>query len=170
MTTAQAQRGRANRNRGATAERDLCRWLRLNGYPDAERSVRTGYRTAARVLADQGDITGTGPILWSVKDCARECIDAWFDELDDMSDNSQLGSAALRLLVVKRRGHADPGRWWLWQDQSQYLQLYCNWLMREEKIFGWPPLWVPPNTACPMRMELGHVVPLFRAAGYGEAP
>lgn len=167
-TQTASQRGLANRNRGAQAERDLCRWFRANGFPQAERAVRTGYRTADRVFADQGDITGTGLTIWSVKDCARERIADWFDELDEMSDNSEHGSVNECFIVQKRRGHADPGSWWCWQWQSQYLGLYRRWLERTGHIDQFAPMWVPEGTEYPMRMELGHVVPLLLAAGYGE--
>lgn len=158
-----SERGRANRNKGHQAERDLCKWLRANGFPHAERAVRTGFRTGDRTSPDPGDVTGTPFVLWSVKDCAAEQISRWFDELDDMSDNAQT-AGCLTLLVHKRRGHADPARWWCWQWQSQYLGLYRAWLEQ----FGIPelPLWIPPGTEYPMRMELGHVVPLLVAAGY----
>lgn len=165
-----SQRGRANRNKGNQAERDLCRWLRINGLPHAERAVRTGFRTLDRTSADPGDITGTPLILWSVKDCAVEQIGKWFDELDDMSDHAQT-SGCLTLLVLKRRGHADPARWWCWQWQSQYLELYRTWLegvVIDRRRIPELPLWIPPGTEYPMRMELGHVIPLLRAAGYGS--
>lgn len=171
MTAARtpSQRGTSNRRRGHTAERDVARWLRSNGYPHAERAVRTGFRAAARVSPDPGDITGTPFMLWSVKDCAVEQTAKWFDELDDMSDNAS-SAGCLTFLIHKRRGHADPARWWCWQWQSQYLDLYRTWLEHVDEVrqIGELPLWVPTGTEYPMRMELGHVVPLLRAAGYGD--
>lgn len=166
-----SQRGTSNRRRGLTAERDVARWLRGNGYPHAERAVRTGFRVADRVSADPGDITGTPFMLWSVKDCAVEQTAKWFDELDDMSDSAQT-AGCLTFLIHKRRGHADPARWWCWQWQSQYLDLYRTWLEASlPEDYSWSlPLWVPTGTEYPMRMELGHVVPLLRAAGYGDPP
>lgn len=164
-----SQRGRANRNRGHQAERDVCRWLRTHGWPHAERAVRAGFKAPDRTAPDPGDVTGTPFILWSIKDCAAEQIPRWFDELDDMSDNAHT-AGCLTLLVHKRRGHADPGRWWCWQWQSQYLDLYRSWLHLVDEVRGIPelPLWIPSGTEYPMRMELGHVVPLLRAAGYGS--
>lgn len=147
----------------------MCRYLRTNGFPHAERAVRTGFKAADRTSADPGDITGTPFLLWSVKDCAVERLDTWLDELDDMTDNAQTGGCR-SFLVVKRRGHADAARWWCWQWQSQYLDLYRMWLEHVDEVRQIPelPLWVPTGTEYPMRMELGHVVPLLRAAGYGE--
>lgn len=167
MSVTNSERGTANRRRGHQAERDVACWLRSNGYPHAERAVRAGFRTADRTAADPGDITGTPFMLWSVKDCAAEQIARWFDELDDMSDNANT-AGCLTFLIHKRRGHADPARWWCWQWQSQYLDLYRTWLDSIDHAHPELPLWIPPGTEYPMRMELGHVVPLLRAAGYGD--
>jgi len=152
-----SQRGRANRNRGIQAERDLCRWLRSNGFPHAERAVRTGFQASDRSSPDPGDITGTPLILWSVKDCAVEQIGKWFDELDAMDCG-----ADVRLIVHKRRGHAGPERWWCWLDLGQLTQLVIP-------PFGHAAvLALANNSPSPVRMEVGDVAPLLRAAGYGE--
>lgn len=166
-----SQVGRANRRRGHDAERALARYLRTAGWPHAERAVRAGFRAADRVSQDPGDITGTPGLLWSVKDCAAEQTAKWLDELDDMTDNAQHGGSR-SFLIVKRRGHADPGRWWCWLWQGQYLDLYRTWLERVDEVRQIPelPLWQPAGTEYPLRMELGHVVPLLRAVGYGEPP
>lgn len=166
-----SQRAAASRRKGVTAERDLVRWLRSNGFPGAERAVRTGYRTADRTSADPGDITGTPLILWSVKDCAVERLDRWFDELDEMSDASgtytQVG-----LIVHKRRGHADPARWWCWLSLSQLVDVYHSWLEQFDHIRQTEPIpmWDIDGVHTPIRMELGRLVVLLRAAGYGEPP
>lgn len=156
MTTA-SQRGAANRRRGLTAERDLCRWLRSNGFPQAERAVRTGFRTADRTSADPGDIAGTG-LIWSVKDCAVERLPEWLAELDTMDHRATPGPEPLRLLVVKRRGHADPARWWA------YLRLLDLTRLLSRTIPG--PVAIVWDA--PVRLEVGHVVPLLRADGYGD--
>ncbi|BBG01580.1 hypothetical protein [Pseudonocardia autotrophica] len=84
MTTA-AQRGTANRRKGHTAERDVAKYLRAVGYPNAERAVVTGFAaaTGGRLKADPGDIAGV-PFIVSVKDCATEQLGKWLDELDAM--------------------------------------------------------------------------------------
>lgn len=151
-----SQRGRANRNKGHQAERDLCKWLRVNGFPGAERAVRTGFRTLDRTSADPGDVTGTPGVVWSVKDCAVEQLVAWMAELDRMDDRDQPGGEPpVRLLVHKRRGHADPARWWCWLTLPN-----LHSLIAVPNGYDHPPL--------PVRMELGHVVPLLRGAGYGS--
>lgn len=153
-----SQRGRANRRRGHDAERALCRWLRANGFPHAERAVRAGFNAGGRTVADPGDITGTPLILWSVKDCAVEQISKWFDELDDMSDNAP-AYTTVRLIVHKRRGHADPGSWWCWMQATSLVELATGNAAQAD-----PPFFVS------VRTELRYVVHLLRAGGYGEPP
>lgn len=154
MTTARtaSQRGAWSRNKGAKAERDLVAYLRTVGFSDAERAVRTGYRTQQRAAADPGDVTGTPGVVWSVKDAAAERLADWFAELDAMDG----AMTDVRLLVHKRTGKADPGRWWCWTRVDTLLVLAA----------GGP--WA--SCTAPVRMELGHVVPLLRAAGYGDRP
>ncbi|GAA3890396.1 hypothetical protein GCM10022243_64120 [Saccharothrix violaceirubra] len=147
--------GAANRRRGAEAERRLAAWLRAHGWPHAERAVRTGYRSAGRLVVDPGDIVGTPLLVWQVKDQAREFAEAWLDE----TEQQRLGEpgsvpADLGLLVVRRRGAADPGRWWVWLPAAQLVALVAD--------APAPPL------SRPVRLELVDLVLLLRAAGYGE--
>ena len=155
MTTkTRSQIGKMSRNKGAKAERDLVTYLRTVGFGGAERAVRTGYRTSTRTAADPGDITGTPGIVWSVKDCATEQLTKWLAELDAMDGGD------VRLVVHKRSGKADPGRWWCWMWADTMLALATARYVL--------PQYVAPANA-PVRMELGHVVPLLHAAGYGDA-
>lgn len=152
-TKTRSQIGKMSRNKGAKAERDVVKYLRAAGFPHAERAVRTGYRTNGRTAADPGDITGTPGIIWSVKDVAVERIDQWLADLDAMHGQDD----DVRLLVHKRRGHADPGRWWCWMRLSTLAHLVDDHLS----------LGASMTHAVPVRMELGHVIPLLHDAGYG---
>jgi hypothetical protein len=159
-----SQRGRSNRNRGLNAERDLCKWLRSNGFPHAERAVRTGFRTLDRTSADPGDVTGTPGVVWSVKDCAVEQRSVWMAELQGMDDrpaNEPGGDPPERLLVHKRRGHADPGKWWCWLTLAGLLNLTVD-------THACQVIAAARDNTAPIRMELGDVVPLLRSAGYGS--
>jgi len=150
--------GALSTNKGKVAERDLVKYLRTVGFPAAERAVRTGYRVAERTAADPGDVTGTPGIIWSCKDVAvtkankPSVFEDWFAELDAMDG----GPDAVRLLVHKRAGYADPGRWWCWMRLPTLL-----W-------FVGPHSWGQDFPGHPVRMELGHVIPLLHAAGYGD--
>lgn len=146
--------GATNRRRGIVAERDLVRWLRANGWPQAERTVVTGYRTAQRERRDGGDITGTPGITWSLKDCAVERIAEWWSELEAMD-----GHRDVRLLVVKRRGHADPGLWWCWLTLAELVDLFPSVDPMSQHI----------TTHGLIRVQLNVVAPLLHLAGYGEA-
>lgn len=149
--------GAMSRSKGAQAERDLVKYLRTVGFGGAERAVRTGYRTVSRVAADPGDVTGTPGIIWSCKDVATtkankpSVFEGWLAELDTMDGFS----SDVRLLVHKRFGYADPARWWCWM---RLRTLLCQ-LTSALPVDG---------DHVPVRMELGHVIPLLHVAGYGD--
>jgi hypothetical protein len=111
--------GRSNRNRGANVERKVAGWLRTDGgFPGAERAVRNGFRTVARVGLDPMDILGTPGLVWSVKDDKSERIEAWMLELDV----KRLELAAdIGVLVQRRRGKSDVGRWWAHVRFEHYI-------------------------------------------------
>lgn len=148
-----------SRNKGAAAERALVGYLRRVGFGGAERAVRTGYRTATRTSADPGDVTGTPGIIWSCKDVATTAANkpsvfaSWFAELDAMDGRPD----DVRLLVHKRAGYTDPGLWWCWMRLHMLVRLASD-----AQVFM-----VRPGDE-PVRMELGHVIPLLSAAGYGD--
>lgn len=149
-TTTASQRGSTNRRRGHQAERDLARWLRDHGFPHAERAVRTGFRASDRVSTDPGDIDGIPGVVISVKDCAVEQTAKWLDELAVM----QAGARAVHgLLVHKRRGHADPARWWCWLRLDELVRL---------SVGDTPPLpsMLLPDDV-PVRLQVGHLAPLL---------
>jgi hypothetical protein len=137
-------RGAANRRRGLTAERDCAAYLRRNGFPNARRAVVTGDGQRA----DPGDIAGLPGIIVSVKDTQVERITEWLADLDAMALDDP---AALRLLVVKRRRFR-PAAWTVHMQAADYAAL----------IDGRQPC--QPHM---VRLELGDLVPLLRAAGYG---
>lgn len=151
-----ARRGRANRRKGADAERSVAKWLRANGFPGAERAIRAAYVGADHVLPDPGDLTGTPGLVWQVKDCKREQILLWLSETEQQR---LAANAVMGLLVVRRRGAADVGRWWCWLDLGTLFDFVgaATWagvgreLERE-----------------PVRLELGAVVDLLRIRGYGD--
>lgn len=135
-----AQRGRRNRANGAAYEVKLANYLKA-WWPDACRAVRSTH-------PDPGDIDNTSPSLWwSMKNVDAEQLNAWFAEMDDKA------SDRIGLLVVRRRGYADPGRWWCWmrtRDVFDALDVTAS-------AFG-----VEPDDRC--RLELHAVVRLLVSA------
>lgn len=150
-----SRRGRSNRNRGAAAERAVAKWLRANGFPGAERAVRAAYVGADHVLPDPGDITGTPGIVWQIKDSQREYINAWLDDTDRQRAQA---NAKFGLLIVRRRGWADPGQWWCWIS----LDALTDLVMPSELVA------LPVTGEQPVRLELWVVVQLLRAGGWSD--
>lgn len=151
MSTAEASaRGRSNRTKGATAERDVAKWLRP-WFPDACRAVRNTY-------PDPGDVDCTSPgLFWSVKNTQVESTNAWMGEL-----NRKCGMR-LGILVVKRKGHASPGEWWAW------LTLRDLRVLMGFDDSGRSVAW-ESSLDEPCRMELGALMPLLVAENYAPTP
>lgn len=164
MTTATASaRARYSREKGATAERHLVAWLRTHGWPGAERAIRTGYRTADRISADPGDVTGTPGLVWQVKHRADFEQDAVFAAcLAETEQQRAAARADFGLLVQRRPGMADPGRWWVWLHVVDLLRLH--WL---PDLAPTVPAPTQDYLQVPMRLELAGLVPLLHTAGYG---
>lgn len=153
------QRGRANGERGKRAERDLVAWLRAHGWPGAERTVRTGHRVRGRVSADRGDIDGTPALVWQVKDILERdhCrIPQWLAETEAQR---VAAGADYGLLVIKRRGHADPGDWWLWLPLGDLMHEALSWATHHPRDLY----------AVPVRLTVRDAAPILHHAGYGDA-
>ena len=152
-----AQRGKSNRRKGLDAERGVVKFLRANGFGGAERDVRTAYKVASRATVDPGDITGTPGICWQVKDCQVEKVASWLAETEAqrVGSHGTVPAADLGVLVVRRRGKSDPGRWWAWLPLGQVLGLDAG--VRRS------------TSSVPVRLELGDLVTLLREAGYGDS-
>lgn len=151
-TRSRAEIGRANNRKGKDAEQRVARYLREHGWPNAERHVRTGYRTAGRALVDPLDITGTPGIVWSVKADTSAQVRSWLHETEQVR---RYQGADLGVLVVRRSGKASPARWWAWAPFGVLIQLTTGRL---------------PHAAhqAPVCLELGELLPMLWAAGYGS--
>lgn len=149
--------GRANLAKGKAQERKVVTYLRVSGWPGAERTIRTGYHVPGRVSRDRGDIDGTPGIVWQIKDVAeREWwrIPQW---LADTEEQRNAAAADVGILVIRRAGHAHPSEWWAYLYLHELVGLACG-------VYDQ----VTPNV--PVRLELQHVLPLLREAGYGTPP
>lgn len=124
MTRTRKQAGAYARTKGAQAERDLAQFLRRWGWESAERVEKTGYRTAERVYADQGDVTGVPGVRFQVKYYSGSPSDAQIDEwLSQTQDQAAHAGERLGVLVVRRHGKTDPGRWWAWLTVSGLAEI-----------------------------------------------
>lgn len=142
-----SQVGRASRAKGAAFERAVTNAIRP-WFPAVRRSRDNGSTTTT----DTGDLADAGPFWWSLKDdkagdtSPPGLIDQW------MTEAATKGDGRTPLLVQKRRGHADPLRSWCWL-----------WLDDLAHLLGGPP--VSDGAACPVRMELRHVLHLLALLG-----
>lgn len=144
---------------GKQTEQMAARWLRDNGFPHAERTVRTGYRTASRDVADAGDIDGTPGLAWQVKSLrpatrAEREVPAWLTELEFQRAHT---GADIGILVVRRWGTTDAGRWWAYLDTVDLIQAAGGLVAA-----------LPADVVMPARLELRHAVTLLHAWGYGD--
>lgn len=149
--------GRSNLAKGKAQERKVVAYLRVSGWPGAERTVRTGYHVPGRISRDRGDIDGTPGLVWQIKDVAeREWwrIPKW---LADTDEQRHAAAADIGILVIRRAGHAHPAEWW--------AHLYLHDMMT---LAGAGFDFSPPEV--PIRLELHHLLPILRQAGYGTPP
>lgn len=145
---------------GKDTEQRVARWLREDGgFPHAERTVRTGYRTAARELVDAGDIDGTPGIVWQIKSLrpavrAEREVPGWLLETEVQR---AAAGASVGLLVVRRWGTTDVGRWWCFLTAADLFGLADG--------FGGAAM--DPGVLMPVRLEVRHMVALLRGWGWG---
>lgn len=103
---------------GARTERAVADYLAQALDDDTiDRRVRTGAK-------DRGDIAGLRwhghRIVIEVKDCARQDLPGWTGEahLEARNDGALAG-----IVVAKRRGTTDPGRYWVHMTLDDLLAL-----------------------------------------------
>lgn len=91
--------GRANRRRGADAERAVVAWLRRHGYPDARRYLAGDGR-------QPGDIDAIPGVCIEVKDCASSAWPTWCRQA-----RAEAGPHRVAVVVRRLRGAPDVGSW-----------------------------------------------------------
>lgn len=132
--------------KGTACETAIVRYLQTHGFPFADRQPLRGGR-------DQGDIAVCPGVIIEAKTSARtkatglpadSVLADWLDqtELERANANADIG-----LLVVKRHGTTDPGRWHCWRNGGMDdSPIWGGWTMR----------------------PLADVVHLLRVIGYGD--
>jgi len=155
--TSRAALGRASARKGKETERMVAAYLRDHGWPQAERMVRTGWRNRARTEQDPGDIRGTPSLVGQVKSTPSLSDVDIRRALDETAE--QATAADYGVLVQRRNGKSDVGRWWAWLP----LLDVCALSTGEEKFLS-----RNGNLDAPLRMQVGALVALLHRAGYGE--
>lgn len=155
---------RRSRDIGTDAERDVVRYLILNGWPSAE-TRRTHGDT------DLGDITGTPYLVFEVKGghqaeqaSDKDVID-WLTETEEERIHA---AADIGVLVWKRKGKgsASVGQWWAALPGWAYVILATP--IADPSTQANPARYLA--NLPPVRMLFADVVLLLRTAGYGSPP
>ena len=145
------------RQRGTAAETAVTRWLRDHGFPHADRQPLRGGR-------DQGDIDITAGLIAEVKNHrgspgvgqpAPATLAEWLRQAETERINARADHC---LLIVKRTGTADPGRWWVYLTLADLLDLAG---MPDRHPASGPERWICTT--------LESAAALMAAAGYGRA-
>lgn len=142
--------------KGKRAERDLANWLKVNGYPDAARAVKTG----DRFTHDGGDLIldhNEFRLVIEVKNRASVLRDSEVKEFGEkLLHQVEQSRGDLGILVEKRQRVSNPGRWWAYVPARAFsvLQLGLSTL-NISNASSWAPVRVP----------VSHIVMLLQAAG-----
>jgi hypothetical protein len=94
--------GAMSRRKGAGAERAVIAWLRARGRPHVERRI-------PGMCDDTGDVTGWPSVVVEVKNHATHDLAGWVDQLEAEIVEADADTG---VVIVKRRGVIDPGRWY----------------------------------------------------------
>ena len=144
-----------SKKKGTHAEVAAMKWLRDNGFPWCDRQPLRGNR-------DSGDLQLCIDVIAEVKSVAagatgqppRGLLATWLQQTDVEAEHAD---ADFALLIVKRSGTADPGKWWCYMRLGEWLRLTGAHL----------PL---PDPSQPVCMSLASAAAVLRSAGYGTAP
>lgn len=96
-----------HRQKGSSFERLTADYLKANGFPYADRRVKSGAK-------DRGDIGGvgvpTGPIILECKNTTRHDLGTWAKEAEVERVND---AAVAGVIVHKRHGKGQAGDQWV---------------------------------------------------------
>lgn len=93
--------GATSRRKGASHERDVVAWLKVN-RPALRRTMFAGNN-------DAGDVGGWPGVVIECKNQARIDLAGWVDQMEATVERC---GADTGVVVAKRRGVTDPGRYY----------------------------------------------------------
>jgi len=146
-------------------ERLAVTYLRGHGFPNAERSVRTGYRVAGRELVDAGDIDGTPGLAWQLKalkplTAAENAVPGWMTE----TERQRVAAGADLSVLVVRRDQRPAEQWFAFLPLVDLIALGAGVPLADEHL----TVNRLADVAIPARLYLGDLVTLLRSRGYGD--
>lgn len=107
------------KQKGTSFESLIVMFLKEQGWIHAERRALTG-------VADKGDITGTGPLVWECKNHKTLSFSEWLGEAEAERVNAQ---ADFGIVVAKRRGRG--------KAEEQYAVLPLGEMVKLLKAAGY---------------------------------
>lgn len=117
------------RTKGLTAERAVANYFKAQGWPDAKRSVATGWSNSSTESGDVGDILGVPGFAVQVKNLksgltGKALDDVYQEALAQAVSLTRLtGRDSAAIIIEKRAGTADVGRWWAHLSNRTYLRM-----------------------------------------------
>lgn len=104
-----------NGRKGSQFERDVCEYLKANGFPYAERSPRWG-------AVDKGDLTGTAPYTFECKNVQKQDLSAFVEEARVERDNA---GTEYPVVVLKRR-QKSVDKSYVVMELAEFVRLVSN--------------------------------------------
>lgn len=117
-----------SRTKGRSAEQAVARYFRDHISPESRRVVAAGWSNGRTSGADLGDVHAPGLCI-QVKSLARPLAgkllaDTWREtQAQTAALAAHTGRTANSLIVEKRPGSADVGRWWVHLSSRVYVAL-----------------------------------------------
>lgn len=158
-----------SRDIGAKAERDIANYFKSRGGPachNARRLVATGWRNGSTDSPDQGDIAGVPGLCIQSKALAKPLAgkllaDTWSaTQQQAAARTAETRSRHQPIIIERRRGCADVGRWIAHLDARFYTELVTgraqlvlhNHLLRVDLGDLMPDLrvWIGQHAASPL--------------------
>jgi hypothetical protein len=145
-----------SKNKGTAAETAVVRWAREHGYPHADRQPLRGNR-------DAGDIALCPGVIVEVKNRRLATGVPTAGDLTEWMRQTELEREVARadvgILVVKRGGTTDPGRWFAY---------VTAWTIADIITGSSAGISDEPGTyEAPVCLAVADLVQLLRVAGWG---
>lgn len=171
-TTTTKSNGASSRYVGRETEQAVARFLRRY-WPEAVRMVRTGWAGAGGESADPGDLHGV-PFAVQVKGHKRGApqfvpgvvlAEIW----DDANNQAMASGLPFAVIIEKRQGTQDVGRWYAWLPMRLSAALaICANRLGLDGVTIWDslsPMQMQGKGDTLLRMNVCDFLTLLRAAG-----
>lgn len=147
--------------KGTRNETVFVRWARDHGFPWADRIPRSGAR-------DRGDVALAPGVIVEVKAWDLSNVVPTAGQLDDWMRQTDVerrnAGADVAILVVKRKGTQDAGRWFAYLRAGTFVDVVISGARARSYVSSH----FDPDA--PICMSVASLATLLRAGGYGTPP